>query len=139
VGSIVAYYVGAYGGRPLLAKYGRYILLSQKDLDWADRWFQRYGEATVFFSRLLPVIRTFIALPAGIARMDFWRFNLYTFAGSLPWCLGWAYAGMKMGEHWPRLRFYFEKLDLVIGAVLLVAIYYYVRSHLRNRIRARSL
>ena len=138
VGSIVAYVVGAYGGRPLLAKYGRYILLSQKDLDWADRWFQRYGEATVFFSRLLPVIRTFIALPAGIASMDFWRFNLYTFAGSLPWCLGLAYAGMKMGEHWPQLRVYFEKLDLVIGAVLLFAVYYYVRSHLRNRVRADS-
>lgn len=138
VGSIVAYAVGAYGGRPILEKYGRYILLSQKDLAWADRWFTRYGEATVFFSRLLPVIRTFIALPAGIARMDFWRFNLYTFAGSLPWCLGLAYAGMKLGENWSRLRVYFEKLDLVIGAILILAIYYYVRSHLRNRVRARS-
>ena len=138
VGSVVAYYVGAYGGRPLLVKYGRYILLSQKDLDWADRWFNRYGEATVFFARLLPVIRTFIALPAGIARMNFWRFNLYTFAGSLPWCLALAYAGMKMGEHWADLRVYFEKLDFVIGAVLLLAIYYYVRSHLRNRLRANS-
>src|SRR5438132_4080426 len=93
VGSLVAYWVGMYGGRPLIEKYGRYVLISRHDLDLADRWFARYGEAIVFTSRLLPAIRTFIAFPAGVARMDLKKFVIYTFAGSLPWCLGLAYAG----------------------------------------------
>ena len=86
VGSVPAYYLGMYGGRPLIEQYGKYILVSRHDLDMADRWFERHGEATVFFARLLPVIRTFIAFPAGVARMDMKRFIAYTFAGSLPWC-----------------------------------------------------
>lgn len=134
VGSIVAYYVGYYGGRPLVERYGQYVLLSRHDLEIADRWFARYGEATVFFSRLLPVIRTFIALPAGVMRMDFWRFNLYTFLGSLPWCLGLAYAGMKLGEHWNGLRGYFHKFDFVIGALLVLGFAWFLWTHLRNRV-----
>ncbi|OFV86452.1 MAG: alkaline phosphatase [Acidobacteria bacterium RIFCSPHIGHO2_02_FULL_67_57] len=133
LGSIVAYAVGAYGGRPFLERYGRYVLLTRGDLAWADRWFARYGEATVFFSRLLPVIRTFIALPAGIARMDFLRFNLYTFLGSLPWCLGLAWLGLKLGEHWEEtIRPVFEKLDLLIGLLLAAALVWFVRAHLRE-------
>jgi membrane protein DedA with SNARE-associated domain len=133
VGSVPAYYLGMYGGRPLIEKYGKYVLLSHRDLDLADRWFARHGEATVFFARLLPVIRTFIAFPAGVARMDMKRFIAYTFAGSLPWCLGLAYVGMVLGEKWPTLRGYFHKFDLVIGAVLIAGIVWYVRRHLRNR------
>ncbi|MGE5190355.1 MAG: DedA family protein [Gemmatimonadota bacterium] len=132
VGSIPAYYLGMYGGRPLIEKYGRYILMSRHDLDLADRWFARHGEATVFFARLLPVVRTFIAFPAGVARMDMKRFIGYTFAGSLPWCLGLAYVGMAMGERWPALRGYFHKFDLLIGAALVAGIVWYVRRHLRN-------
>ena len=133
LGSIVAYAVGAYGGRPFLERYGRYVLLTRGDLAWADRWFARYGEATVFFSRLLPVIRTFIALPAGIARMDFLRFNVYTFLGSLPWCLGLAWLGLKLGEHWEEtIRPVFEKLDLLIGLLLAAALVWFVRAHLRE-------
>jgi len=133
LGSIVAYAVGAYGGRPFLERYGRYLLLTRGDLAWADRWFARYGEATVFFSRLLPVIRTFIALPAGIARMDFLRFNVYTFLGSLPWCLGLAWLGLKLGEHWEEtIRPVFEKLDLLIGLLLAAALVWFVRARLRQ-------
>jgi membrane protein DedA with SNARE-associated domain len=133
VGSVPAYYLGMYGGRPLIEKYGKYILISRHDLDMADRWFERHGEATVFFARLLPVIRTFIAFPAGVSRMEMKRFILYTFAGSLPWCLGLAYIGMVMGEKWPILREYFHKFDLLIGAVIVAAIVWYVRRHLKHR------
>lgn len=133
VGSIPAYYLGMYGGRPLIERYGKYVLMSARDLDLADRWFARHGEATVFFARLLPVIRTFIAFPAGVARMDMTRFLAYTFAGSLPWCLGLAYIGMVMGENWPTLREYFHKFDVAIGAVLVAGVVWWVRRHLANR------
>ncbi|MGZ8428125.1 MAG: DedA family protein [Candidatus Deferrimicrobiaceae bacterium] len=133
VGSVPAYYLGMYGGRPLIEKYGKYILMSRHDLDMADRWFQRHGEATVFFARLLPVIRTFIAFPAGVARMEMKRFLAYTFAGSFPWCLGLAYIGMVMGARWPVLREYFHKFDLLIGAAIVAVIVWYVRRHLRHR------
>src|SRR5678815_4590877 len=102
LGSLVAYWVGMYGGRPMIEKYGKYILLSRHDLDIADRWFAKYGEAIVFVSRLLPAIRTFIAFPAGVARMNLTRFVIYTFAGSLPWCLALAYVGQKLGEQWDK-------------------------------------
>lgn len=133
VGSVPAYYLGKYGGRPLIERYGRYVLMSPRDLDLADRWFARHGEATVFFARLLPVVRTFIAFPAGVARMEMRRFLAYTFAGSLPWCLGLAYVGMLLGEQWPILRGYFHKFDLLIGALLLAGLTWYVRRHIRNR------
>ena len=100
VGSIIAYYIGARGGRPLAERYGHYVLVTRHDLERAEHWFTRYGDWAVFFARLLPVVRTFIALPAGIARMNFVRFNIYTFLGSLPWCWALAYAGMKLGERW---------------------------------------
>ena len=133
VGSIVAYCAGAYGGRPLLFRYGKYVLISRREIEMADRWFERYGQWTIFFSRLLPVIRTFISLPAGVARMNFWKFNVYTFAGSWPWCYGLAYAGYKMGVHWPTLQVYFHKFDYVIGALLVAGIVAYVVWHFRNR------
>jgi len=133
-GSVPAYYLGLYGGRPLIEKYGKYILMSHHDLDLADRWFRSHGEATVFVARLLPVVRTFIAFPAGVAKMDMTRFIAYTFAGSFPWCLGLAYIGMKLGENWPTLRGYFHRFDLAIGAVLLAGIVWYVRRHFRNRV-----
>lgn len=133
VGSVPAYYLGMYGGRPLIEKYGRFILISPHDLDTADRWFARHGEATVFFARLLPVIRTFIAFPAGVARMEMKRFIAYTFAGSLPWCLGLAYVGLVMGENWPTLKEYFHKFDLAIGAVIVAGIVWYVRRHFTRR------
>jgi len=135
VGSLVAYYVGALGGRPLAEKYGRYVLVTRHDLELADRWFARYGDWAVFFSRLLPVIRTFIALPAGIARMNFLRFNIYTFLGSLPWCLALAYAGLKLGERWTILRQYFHRFDTAIAIVIAIGVVWFVRNRWKNRLR----
>jgi len=136
LGSIVAYYVGALGGRPLAEKYGRYVLVSRHDLDRADHWFARYGNATVFFARLLPVIRTFIALPAGVSRMNFWQFNVYTFAGSLPWCWALAYAGLRLGAQWENIRSYFHRFDAVIGVALGAALVWFVYTHWKNRVGA---
>ncbi len=138
LGSAVAYAIGYYGGRPLVERYGSYILLSRNELDLADRFFTRYGNATVFLSRLLPVVRTFIALPAGVARMPQLRFHLYTFLGSWPWCLGLAYLGMKAGENWRYLGKYFHEFDKVIGAVLLALILWFVRSRWKHRVRATA-
>ncbi|PYU90721.1 MAG: alkaline phosphatase, partial [Acidobacteria bacterium] len=136
VGSLVAYYVGALGGRPLAEKYGRYVLVTRHDLELADRWFARYGDWAVFFARLLPVVRTFIALPAGVARMNFLRFNVYTFLGSLPWCLALAYAGLKLGERWTILRQYFHRFDTVILILIVIGGAWFVRNRWKNRLRA---
>ena len=139
LGSAIAYAVGYYGGRPLVEKYGSYILLSRHELDWADRFFARYGNITVFVSRLLPVIRTFIALPAGVARMNQPKFHFYTFIGSWPWCLGLAFVGMKLGQRWdtdPRLRIWFHRFDAVILAVILIGIVVFVWTRWQGRIRA---
>lgn len=133
VGSVPAYYLGLYGGRPLVERYGKYVLISHRDLDLADRWFERYGDWAIFFSRLLPVVRTFISFPAGVARMNFHRFVIYTFLGSFPWCLGLAYIGMKMGENWDTLGGYFHQFDVIIGGAIALGIAYYVWHHLKGR------
>ena len=140
VGSLVAYWAGMYGGRPFIEKYGRYILLSRHDLDIADRWFAKYGEIIVFVSRLLPAIRTFIAFPAGVAKMNLTRFCIYTFAGSLPWCLGLAYVGQKLGEQWDKddtLKTWFHRFDFVIGIVGVLAVGWWVWRHIKHS-RAES-
>ena len=131
LGSLAAYGLGAWGGRPLIEKYGRYVLISHHDLNLADRWFTRHGDITIFIGRLLPVIRTFIAFPAGVARMSLWRFNLYTFLGSFIWCLVLAWIGQKLGEHWNTLGVYFHRFDAAIGTLLLAAIVWYVWRHLK--------
>jgi membrane protein DedA with SNARE-associated domain len=138
LGSLVAYWVGSKGGRPLIEKYGRFVLVSRHDLDMADRWFASHGEIIVFVSRLLPAIRTFIAFPAGVARMNLKRFIIYTFAGSLPWCLGLAYVGQKLGEKWNKddtLKTWFHRFDFLIGiAAVLLAGWWIWRhvGHLRE-------
>ena len=134
-GSLVAYWVGMYGGRPLIEKYGRYILLSSHDLDLADRWFARFGEVIVFASRLLPAVRTFIAFPAGVARMNLKKFVIYTFAGSLPWCIGLAYVGQRLGEKWdkdPTLKNLFHQFDFIIGIVIAAAVAWWVWRHIKH-------
>jgi membrane protein DedA with SNARE-associated domain len=141
VGSVIAYEVGYYGGRPVVEKYGYYLLLSRHDLETADRFFLRFGAAAVFIGRLLPVIRTFIALPAGIARMPRLRFHVYTFAGSWPWCFALAWIGMKLGERWnkdPRLAHWLHRLDVVIVLLVLAGLIWFVRSHWKNRMRVAS-
>ena len=135
LGSLVAYWVGMYGGRPIIEKYGRYILLSRHDLDLADRWFAKYGEVIVFVSRLLPAIRTFIAFPAGVARMNLTKFVIYTFAGSLPWCLGLAYVGQKLGEQWNKddtLKTWFHRFDFVIGIIGVLAVAWWIWRHVKH-------
>jgi membrane protein DedA with SNARE-associated domain len=134
-GSLIAYWVGLRGGRRLIEKYGRYVLISTHELDIADRWFAKYGEVIVFASRLLPVIRTFIAFPAGVARMNLKRFVVYTFAGSLPWCLGLAYVGQKLGEQWNKnetLKTLFHRFDFVIGIIFVLFVAWWIWRHVRN-------
>ncbi|PYV60003.1 MAG: alkaline phosphatase [Acidobacteria bacterium] len=135
LGSLVAYEIGCYGGRPLVERYGRWILMGRRELDWADRFFTRWGYLAVFIARLLPVIRTFIALPAGIARMPRVRFHVYTFLGSWPWCFGLAWLGMKLGENWRGIGKYLHKFDAVILVVLAAGIVWFVWSHWQNRLR----
>jgi len=142
LGSVAAYELGAYGGRPLIERFGKYILMSRHDLEASESFFQRYGSITVFVGRLLPVVRTFIALPAGIARMPRGKFHLYTFVGSWPWCYGLAYCGYVLGERWdtdPRLREWLHRFDAVILLVLIAAFIYFVRSHWQNRVRRESV
>jgi membrane protein DedA with SNARE-associated domain len=140
-GSIPAYYLGQYGGRPLIERYGRYVLVSHRELDLADRLFQRHGHWVVFAARLLPVIRTFIAFPAGVARMPMGKFAVYTVAGSYPWCLGLAWVGMKLGEKWhsdPRIAAAFHRFDLAIGVAAAAAVALFAWYKLRESRRARA-
>jgi len=135
VGSLVAYWAGKYGGRRFIERYGRFVLISRGDLDLADRWFARYGEIIVFASRLLPVVRTFIAFPAGVARMNLSRFTLYTFLGSLPWCLGLAYVGQILGEQWDKndsLKTSFHRFDFLIGIAFILAAAWWVWRHVKH-------
>jgi membrane protein DedA with SNARE-associated domain len=135
LGSLVAYGVGSRGGRPLIEKYGRYVLVSPHDLDLADRWFGNYGEIIVFVSRLLPAIRTFIAFPAGVARMNLKRFVIYTFAGSLPWCLGLAYVGQLLGAKWNKddtLKTWFHRFDFLIGIAAVLLASWWIWRHVRH-------
>jgi membrane protein DedA with SNARE-associated domain len=132
VGSIPAYYVGMFGGRPLAEKYGKYILLSKRDLDYADHLFEKHGEIIIFVARMLPAIRTFIAFPAGVVRMNMPKFIFYTFVGSFIWCALLAYAGMKFGENWVSLKVYFHEFHYLIALAGLLFIAWYVRRHFKQ-------
>ena len=134
IGSTAAYAVGYAGGRPAVARWGRYVMLGPRELAWAERFFAHGGGITVLIGRLLPLIRTFIALPAGIARMPMARFQIYTFVGSWPWCFGLAYAGYKLGKAWdasPALRAAMHRLDGVAVALVLLGVVFWV-WHLRR-------
>ncbi len=138
LGSIPAYFAGARGGRPMVERYGSWVLLSRHDLDLVDHFFAKYGSITVLVGRMLPIVRTFIALPAGVARMNQFRFHLYTFIGSWPWCYALAYVGMKLGDRWntdPRFKEIFHRFHLGVELVLLAAMVWFVSSHWKNRIR----
>ncbi|MET3825557.1 membrane protein DedA with SNARE-associated domain [Sphingomonas sp. PvP055] len=135
LGSIVAYEIGKRGGRPMAERWGRYVLIGPGELDTADRFFARFGGIAVLIGRLLPVIRSFIAFPAGVARMPLIPFHLYTFLGSWPWCFGLAWVGMKLGNKWnsdPRVKAAFHSADLVIGIVLIAAIAFYIWHRVRG-------
>ena len=132
LGSALAYGVGMWGGRPFLDRYGKYILISHRDLDLADRWFYKWGSWSIFISRLLPAVRTFISLPAGIARMPFVKFLFYTFIGSFIWSLGLAWGGYLLGEHWEQLRNVMRPFDPLIIAVAIVFVALYIYRHIRH-------
>jgi membrane protein DedA with SNARE-associated domain len=141
LGSVVAYEIGHYGGRPLIERYGSYIFLGRHELEMAERFFARFGAIAVLIGRLLPVIRTFIALPAGVVRMPRLKFHIYTFIGSWPWCFALAWIGMKLGESWdkdPRLKQWFHRLDAVIILLLLAAVVWFIWSHWKGRVRATA-
>ncbi len=138
IGSVVAYGIGYKGGRPLMLKYGRYVLISQHDADKADAFFQRWGSATAFFSRLLPVVRTYISLPAGISKMPFLRFCVYSFFGSLPWCFVLAYAGYTLGGQISKIGSILHGLDVVILLALIILVGLYIWRHIRNDQKARK-
>lgn len=135
LGSELAYSIGYYGGRPLVRQFGYYLFLSEKEVAWAVSFFQRHGSITILVSRMLPVIRTFIALPAGIARMPRLRFHVYTFAGSWPWCFGLAYLGMKAGQNWGYLGKYFHRFDAVFLLLIIATIGWFIYSRLKHRTR----
>ncbi|HJW48512.1 MAG TPA: DedA family protein [Candidatus Limnocylindria bacterium] len=133
LGSLASYAIGAYGGRPLVERYGKYVLISAHDLELADRWFARYGEATVFFSRMLPIVRTFISVPAGIARMPLWRFTLFSILGAIPWVMLLVWGGMQLGDHWLELKHNLRGLDYLIAAVILLGVGLFIWRHVRRR------
>jgi membrane protein DedA with SNARE-associated domain len=138
LGSIPAYWVGARGGRPMVERYGSYLLLSRHDLDRVDHFFDRFGSIAVLIGRMLPIIRTFIAFPAGVAKMNQLRFHIYTFIGSWPWCYVLAYIGMKLGATWntdPRFKEVFHRFHLAVEVVIIAAFLWFVISHWKNRIR----
>lgn len=120
-GSVLTYYAGLYGGRAFILRYGKYVLIRRHELELAERWFQRYGEITALVTRMLPGVRTFISLPAGVARMPLWRFLLYSFLGALPWTAFLVWAGVRVGKVWqdPRWHPYFRLTEILVAAGLL--------------------
>jgi len=141
LGSVPAYWVGAAGGRPMVERYGSRLLLSRHDLDRVDRFFLKYGSIAVLVGRMLPIIRTFIAFPAGVAKMNQVRFHIYTFVGSWPWCYALAYFGMKLGNQWqtnPMFKEVFHRFHLAVEAVLAAGFVWFVATHWKNRIRTEQ-
>ncbi|MGZ4908880.1 MAG: DedA family protein [Halobacteriota archaeon] len=138
-GSLVLYFVGAYGGRPLLDRYGKYVLIRKSELDRADRWFAKHGEITVLVSRVLPIVRSFFSLPAGMTHMNITKFSLYTTLGSFLWCLALAYVGFFLGPSWSdvvRLLRYFN-IIVIIGIVVLIGYLVYNRKRIAARMQSR--
>ncbi|MGO8759095.1 MAG: DedA family protein [Terracidiphilus sp.] len=141
LGSAVAYWIGARGGRPLVERYGRWVLVSHHDLAMVTRFFDKYGSITVLIARLLPIVRTFIAFPAGIAKMSQLRFHVYTFAGSWPWCFVLAYVGRELGEKWhsdPRFEAVFHRFHLAVELAVVALIAWFLWAHLSRRRKDRD-
>ncbi len=139
-GSLIAYAIGAWGGRPFLERYGRYILIRPHEIELADRFFARWGSQTVFIGRLLPVVRTFISFPAGVARMPLGKFILFSTLGALPWSILLAYAGVVLGENWVDIRHALQPFDLAIALAVVLAVLLFLawRLGLLERLRRRS-
>ena len=133
VGSWIAYAVGYYGRIDILEKHGAKLHIKPAHLQWADRWFERYGDATVFFTRMLPIIRTFISLPAGVARMPFWRFTIFTTLGCIPWIFMLTFIGKQVGDRWESWRDSLHYVDYAVAAILVLGALYLLIRYRRNR------
>jgi len=133
VGSWMAYALGYYGRTDILEKHGAKLHIKKKHLDWADRWFERHGDATVFFTRMLPIIRTFISLPAGVARMPFWRFSVLTLAGCIPWVLMLTFIGQQAGANWEDWKDSLHYFDYAVAAIIVIGGIYLIVRYYRSR------
>ena len=133
VGSWIAYAIGYYGRIDVLEKHGRKLHIKPEHLAWTDRWFEKHGEATVFFSRMLPIVRTFISLPAGVARMPFWRFTVFTLLGCIPWVFALAFAGKQAGDNWDNWKDKLHYVDYAVAAAIVIGVIYLIVRHLRSR------
>jgi len=134
VGSWIAYWIGYFGRVDILEKHARKLHIKKSHLEWADRWFERHGDATVFFARMLPIIRTFISLPAGVARMPFWRFTVFTLLGCIPWVLLLTFIGKEAGDNWESWKNSLHYVDYAVAAAIVIGIVWLV---VRNRRRAQ--
>lgn len=135
IGSIIAYLVGAKGGRPLLLKYGKYILITPQKLDYVDSFFDKHGEKAIFWSRVLPIVRTFISLPAGITKMNFSKFALFSAAGSLPWCFVLSFVGYKLGKNWEDIKSVFHYLDAAVAVAIIVCVIYLIKRFKTKKVK----
>ncbi|MCX6809172.1 MAG: DedA family protein [Candidatus Berkelbacteria bacterium] len=131
-GAFFSYYLGIYGGRPLINRFGKYVLLSHHDLDNTEKFFAKYGEIAVFVGQLLPIVRNFISLAAGISKLKFWKFISYTLAGAFLWALLLTWIGVKLGENWDLVKVYFHKFDVLIAVLIVLAIALYIWRHIKN-------
>jgi membrane protein DedA with SNARE-associated domain len=132
IGSIFFYYVGVWGGRPILARYGRYVFISPDDVDKAEVFFNRWGNWAVFFGRMVPLVRSFISIPAGVARMNLWQFTVYTFAGSVIWATFLAWLGYKLGENWEDIQSFFGPADFVVAGLLGAFVIWYIYKQVKQ-------
>jgi len=133
IGAVITYAIGYWGGRPFIMQYGKYFFVREKELHHAEKFFNKWGDFAVFLGRNLPVIRTFISLPAGVAEMNFTKFAVYSFIGSIPWCFALAYLGNLLGNNWMIIRKYGDVLDVVVGVVIVFLILRFILNHLKNR------
>jgi len=132
IGSVLSYWLGYYGGRPLVERFGKYIMINMDDLERADKWFGRWGDWTSFLSRLLPIVRTFISFPAGVTRINFWRFTTLSFIGSFIWCALLTLGGWYFGARWEELRAIMRPYDYPIAAIILAGLVYYIYRHVTH-------
>jgi len=132
LGSLVLYVIGCYGGRRFILKYGRYFFFSERELNKSDEWFGKYGSPAIFFSRMLPIVRTYISLPAGVTRISLSKFIIYTFVGSLPWNFSLAYIGVLLGQNWKEIEVYFRRFDYLILILILAIIIWWIWRHINS-------
>ncbi|MFH1453412.1 MAG: DedA family protein [Armatimonadota bacterium] len=139
LGSLLAYAVGYYGAIPFLKRYGKYVFIKEHEIENAHKWFEKYGDMAIFWSRLLPVIRTFISLPAGIAKMNIWKFLIYTTIGCLPWLIALTYAGVYLGANWLKVKDFLFSFKEIIIVVLIIGIVYWFYIHLKKKKNSKNV